>query len=167
LCNCAVFKHIEPSNNDWQLIREIAQYPNIKGKDNDDWQFMWSRPCCHPLKRRIVWPKIEVYMEWGICIWFVISYRESGLQGLQRKAAVKGIATGFNRLSKLPECSDVVISSWNGRNLAEQVTWLFYSLYSAFVNHKCFKVWQRFVFALSFRDYMNCFIIYVWALLYL
>ena len=35
--------------------------------------------------------------------------------------AVKEIATGFNRLSKLPGCSDV-ISSWNGRNLSEQVT---------------------------------------------
>jgi hypothetical protein len=39
----------------------------------------------------------------------------------REKAAVKGIATGFNRQSKLPSCSDVVISYWNGRNLSEQV----------------------------------------------
>ena len=131
---------------------------------------MWTHPCCHPFERRIVWPKIGVYKEWEICIWFVISNRESDLQSLQRRAAVKGIATGFNRLSKLPECSDVVISLWNGRNLSEQVIWLFYCLcclYSAFVKHKCFKVWPSFVFALSFRGYMNCFTIYVWMLLYL
>ena len=56
------------------------------------------------------------------CIWFVISDRESGLQGLQRRAVAKGIVTGFNRLSKLPNCSDVVISFWIGRNLSEQAT---------------------------------------------
>jgi hypothetical protein len=33
---------------------------------------------------------------------------------LKRRTAVKEIATGFNRLSKLPVCSDVVISAWNG-----------------------------------------------------
>ena len=57
-----------------------------------------------------------------MCIWFVISYPESNLQSLQRRAAVKVIATGTNRLSKLPGCSNVVISAWNGHNISEQVT---------------------------------------------
>jgi hypothetical protein len=32
------------------------------------------------------------------------------------------MATWFNRLSKLPGCSDVVIFAWNGHNISEQVT---------------------------------------------
>jgi hypothetical protein len=46
----------------------IEEYLDIKRKDKDDWQFIWIRPCRHPFKRRIVWPKIGVYQEWDICI---------------------------------------------------------------------------------------------------
>jgi hypothetical protein len=35
---------------------------------------------------------------------------------------LKEIATGINRFSKLPGCSDVVSSVWNGHNISEQVT---------------------------------------------
>jgi hypothetical protein len=38
---------------------------------------------------------------------------------LQRRIAVKEIATGFNRLSKLPGCSDIVISAWNYHKISE------------------------------------------------
>jgi len=73
----------------------------------------------------------------------VISDHESDLQRVQRRAAVKEIATGFYRQSKLPGSSDV-ISSWYGRNLSEQVTFDCFMalccLYSAFVKRKCFKV---------------------------
>ena len=137
-------------------MRQNVQYLNIKGKDNDDWQFMWTRQCCHPFKRRIAWPKIKVYKEYEMCIWFVISDRESDSQSLQRRATVKGIATGFNRQSKLQGCSEVVISKRNGRNLSEQVTWLFYSLcclYPAFVKHKCFKIF--FVFSWLGNDHLT------------
>jgi hypothetical protein len=36
LCNCLVFEHNESGNDHPQLIREIVQFLNIKGKYNDD-----------------------------------------------------------------------------------------------------------------------------------
>jgi hypothetical protein len=75
-------------------------------------------------------------------------------------AAVKEKATGINRLSKLPGCSDVVISVWNGHKISEQVTFDCSKVCAVYIQHLRNISVSRFdkaLCALFFRGCMSCF----------
>ena len=114
-----------------------------------------------PLKEQWSKPKIGVYKEWEICICFLISYRESDLQSLQRRAVIKEIATGINRLSKLPGCSDVVITTWNGHNISEQVILYCSIVCAVYTQHFWNIIVSRFDKALC----LLCLFMVVWIVL--
>jgi len=53
MTKCEPNSEISPTGT-WKMNTiNVFHLKYIKGKDNDDWQFMWTRPCCHPSNRRI------------------------------------------------------------------------------------------------------------------